>query len=71
MTFARIGPNILNIDRISWIEIAEGRPTVHLAGGADFRPRTDEEAVALHKAIVDQLPPADRSGFAVFQAWKR
>ena len=71
MTFARIGSSILNFDRVAWIEIAEGRPTVHIAGGGDFRPRTDDEAAALHKAVLESLAPADRSGLAAFQAWKR
>lgn len=71
MTLVKIGAHVLNFDQATWIEVAEGRPTVHLGGGAMFRPRTDEEAAKLHAFAAANLPPEDQTQLPAFAAWKR
>lgn len=71
MTFMKVGPVVINLDRIAWIETVEGRPIVHFAGGGEFKPRNDEEAKALHLAVASHLPPAEQAHLPAYGAWSR
>ena len=71
MNLVRVGQNVLNFDAVLWIEVAEGRPTVHLQGGVDFRPRTDEEAADLHRIVTSHLTVGERAKIPAYGAWKK
>jgi hypothetical protein len=68
MRLLKAGAHVINVDQVAWIEVFEGRPTVHFAGGETFRPRTEEEAAALHALVTESLIPAGAQ-VAAYKTW--
>ena len=68
MNLLKVGAHVVNVDQVTWIEVFEGRPTVHLVGGETFRPRTEDEAAALHAFVTAGLIPAG-APVADYKSW--